>query len=122
MWYNQTEVATKTELENVKGMIDVSARLVGVYGVDNTSSYTIPCDFDYIRVIFMYGDGNLYAGECIRFLTRNSSCTIYAGYDLYTSDLRSTYITATLSSVGVLAYENTSSKIRLITIECYKYQ
>ena len=122
MWYNQTEVATKTELENVKGMIDVGARLVGVYGLDNVSSYPIPGDFDYIRIIFVYGNGNDYAGECVRFLTRNSSCTVYTGYELYTGDLRSTYLTATLSSTGTLAFENTSLSARGVTIECYKYQ
>ena len=122
MWYNRTEVATKEELENVKGLIDVSARLVGVYELDNASSYPIPGDFDYIRVIFCYGNNNDYGGECVRFLTHNSSCTVYAGYDLYTNELRSNYFTVTLSPDGVLAYENTSSVMRLITIECYKYQ
>ena len=51
MWYNQTEVATKEELENVKGLIDVSAKIVYSTNIKHrVDSVDIPVDYDYVII------------------------------------------------------------------------
>lgn len=51
MWYNKTEVATKEELENVKGMIEVSAKIVYSTEVpDKASAVSIPVEYNYVGI------------------------------------------------------------------------
>ena len=83
MWYNQTEVATKTELEKVKGMIDVSARLVYSVAVpDGVDAVSIPVDYDYVIITTTFYNINYSndttVGSCYQYnVTVNKGGTAY---------------------------------------------
>ena len=134
MWYNQTEVATKTELENVKGMIDVSARLVGTYSVNEASSYTIPISFDYLIVRTSYYEHSrgVYAmgGSQMVYITTDGSASAYGeAYSSYTSG-NTTYSGYMINLLHFIVknrtisftYYDGTAKVRGVTIEAYKYQ
>ena len=127
MWYNQTEVATKTELEKVKGMIDVSARLVGTYLVNNTSSYTIPVDFDYCTIRSIYFDDIYYGNNTSRPYCRDNVNIVRNGqvYIITTIEHKGSGYTYTSDSVVASSSGNVINFNKVIfygTIEAYKYQ
>lgn len=77
MWYNQTEVATKEELENVKGMIDVSARLVYSAKVDVSDAIPIPVEYDYAIItttLSVPGSGDQLSTEPVLFQSNITIC------------------------------------------------
>ena len=135
MWYNRTEVATKEELENVKGMIDVSARLVGVYGyASSETSVSISYNFDYIKIICQFDSdvadkGQMYQ-ESIRYLTSGSECIIYGICGVDTSGYKLSRIRAALNGHTLQFYSSpqyssnltAEASVNNITIEAYKYQ
>lgn len=124
MWYNQTEVATKTELENVKGMIDVSARLVGTtiaWGKKETISISEP--FDYCKIISI-PDNDL---ESLRIV---ATCKLSKGYNCIIPVMSSSgserqvkHTIFSMDASGVIRHNlNSNADFTGVTFEFYKYQ
>lgn len=133
MWYNKTEVATKEELETVKGMIEVSARLIAVYGYDQSeNTVDISCDFDYIKIICTYyrniSDTGRINQESIRYLIPGGICII-PGSSNTGEGFGFAYNKITLIGHTLSFYSSTRNNLNLttearmnnITIEVYKY-
>lgn len=122
MWYNTTEVATKEELENVKGMIEVSARLIKTISGENTSSMQVPsCDYIIVR----YSEYlNIDSGPA-DIITSDRYITPGGDADLVVigSNRRLTHAVFSFSSAYVLTTSiSNPTPLYSSTIECYKYQ
>ena len=131
MWYNQTEVATKEELENVKGMIDVSAKLVYSTAVNLAKELFLHTEYDYaivttsIYTMITGSDYTVSPGKFYQFNTivnKGGSANVpvmYAKTDggVYYGNIM---ITASESKVE---FEETvqSSQIIGTTLAAYKY-
>lgn len=122
MWYNKTEVATKTELENVKGMIEVSARLIKTILGQNTSSMQVPsCDYIIVRYSEYLnndsGPADIITSD--RYITPGGDADLV----IIGSDRKLTHSVISLSSAYVLTSDiSNPAPLYSSTIECYKYQ
>ena len=122
MWYNQTEVATKTELEKVKGMIDVSARLVKTIQLDGSATQLVECD--YAIICHSYGvqnsnnEVNAIHTERV-YITPGGSATMMSN-----NGKTLLYVVLTLSTSYRLSADTSITRYPLTntTALCYKYQ
>lgn len=134
MWYNQTEVATKEELENVKEMIEVSARLVGTYSANEVTSYTIPVSFDYLIVRTLYSESSKSywtVGAEMAHIVPGGSAILHGNvYSSWKEDgveytgylLRMINFTVNNKTVSFASWGGGAQKVLGVTIEAYKYQ
>lgn len=121
MWYNQTEVATKEELENVKGMIDVSARLVKTITLHDAETQLVECDYAIISSIeYVLSEGIVVTVYSERiYITPGGSA-----YKHYTKNNDSSSIRLVLNTNYSLTADSTNVAYPLsgCMAECYKYQ
>ena len=124
MWYNQTEVATKMELEKVKGLIDVSARLIKTkiaWGKTDTISISEP--FDYCKVISIPGiDLESLSIVATCKLTKDCQCVIPVMVG-NRDGVRVERTIFTMDVSGVIRHNLISgTDFKGVTFEFYKYQ
>lgn len=124
MWYNQTEVATKAELENVKGMIEVSARLVRTkiaWGATDTISISEP--FDYCKIISIPGiDLESLSIVATCKLAKGSQC-ILPVVTTHRDGVNLKQTIFTMDTSGVIRHNQVSgADFTGVTFEFYKYQ
>lgn len=123
-----TELITSDDLEDVKGMIDVSAKLVSTTTLNGTASLSVSVSYDYC-VIKSITYNNIY-------LNSSTSSIMYRS-ELTTVSLDGTAYLNTLvanTSSGIVWVPSTekvtvsastikfSKNVYQITVEFYKYQ
>lgn len=130
MWYNKTEIATKADLDKVKGMIDVSARLVHTVTVNGIRSLPITISYDYcvIKSIFYNTMGTNSNSSTDSRIFTSELTTINLGGSAYLNALienSSSGYSQIHNIVQVSASASTitfSSNVYSVTVEYYKYQ